>query len=622
MVEILLSQHIAPSLPTTELLSPDEVIAVVDDSPEIILLLSHYISSQGYPVVRAENAHEFYQLLNTRKIALVLLDIELPDRNGNEILIDIAPTHPELGIIMVTGTTDIQVALSCLRQGADDYLTKPVNIKQLIHTVQSTLKKRRMAINSLIFQQELERTNARMRFLHHLNLKMNTAYLNTVELRGILQAILVGITSEDGLRFNRAFLALFNTSTGFLEGKLAIGPSSREEAGRVWSSIKEKGLQLDDILEDIQEKSINEDVAVNLIIKTLCVSAADYDHVLIHASRSNETIQVKNGTADNCRVPEDLIRTLGETSFVVVPLYAPGKALGVMIVDNFITGAPITEEDISGLKIFASQASLAIEHSRLYMAMAEKIDALEIVTQELEKSKDLLVEAERTVAIGHMSAQLLHAIRNPLTSIGGTSRLLAKKVTDPYVTNFLNIITQETNKIETILEDLFSFVEEKELIIENLPIFSIIRKSMMIFYMAMKQNKILYSLELEGSGPLIPVDENKMRQVFLHLVKNSIEAMPNGGFLQITAREDETFVTILVSDSGPGIPADALPHVKDPFFTTKTYGNGLGLALVEQIVQGHGGQFTIQDGPAGGTVATISLPKTASPPASRQNPSQ
>jgi len=613
MVKVLLSQRGVPSSPSPQLLDPDEVVAVVDDSPEIVLLLSHYLGSIGLPVVRAANSQEFYQLLGTRKIALVLLDIELPDRNGNEILQDIAPRYPDLGIIMVTGTTDIQVALNCLRLGADDYLTKPVNIKQFIHTVQSTLEKRRLSINSLIFQQELEKTNTRMRFLHHLNLKMNTAYLNTVELRGILQAILVGITSEDGLRFNRAFLALFNGKTGYLEGKLAIGPSSREEAGRVWSSIKEKGLQLDDILDDIKGKSISEDVAVNQIIKTLRVAPDDHDHVLIHASRSNESIYVQNGRADNCRVPEDLLRTLGESSFVVVPLYAPGKALGVMIVDNFITGTPITEEDISGLKIFASQASLAIEHSHLYETMAEKIEALETVTQELERSKDLLIEAERTAAIGHMSAQLLHAIRNPLTSIGGTSRLLAKRVTDQYTTNFLNIITQETNKIENILEDLFSFVEEKDFSLEVQPLFPIIRKSMMIFYMAMQQNKIEYSLDLEGVGPSLAVDENKIRQVFLHLIKNSIEAMPNGGTLRISAEEDDAFVTIGVSDSGQGIPAEALPHVKDPFFTTKTYGNGLGLALVDQIAKGHGGRFTIQDGSGGGTVATLTLPKILLP---------
>ena len=179
MVEILLSYYADSSLSVTELLLPGEVIAVVDDSPEIVMLLSHYLAHQGFTVVSAGSASGFTQLMATENIALVLLDIGLPDQNGNEILKDVVPNYPDLGIIMVTGTTDIDVALNCLRQGADDYLPKPISVNQLNYTVQNTLKKRRLAINNRLFQQELVNTNARMRFLHHLTLKMNTAYLNT-----------------------------------------------------------------------------------------------------------------------------------------------------------------------------------------------------------------------------------------------------------------------------------------------------------------------------------------------------------------------------------------------------------------------------------------------------------
>ncbi len=553
-----------------------------------------------------------------KHIALVLLDIRLPGQNGNEILRDIATADPDLGIIMVTGTTDIDIALDCLRQGADDYLPKPISVDQLYYIVQNTLKKRRLAINSRIFQEELESTNARMRFLHHLTLKMNTAYLNTVELQGILQAILVGITSDDGLRFNRAFLALYSKDGTSLDGKIAVGPASREHAGQVWDSIKEKGLQLDDILATIQRKTIPEDIEVNRIIQTLKVSTAEENHVLLQASRMKRSILVKNGRAEGCRVPDELIAILKETHFVVVPLYCPDKALGVMIVDNFVTGATITPEDINGLEIFASQASLAIEHSHLYADMTEKIAELELVTQELEKSKDLLVEAERLTAIGQMSAQLLHTIRNPLTSIGGTSRLLTKKISDPYLANFLRIITQESAKIEIILEDLFSFVEDTELTLGNHALFTLIRKSVMIFYTTMKSAKVKYSLALEGPGPVLAVDENKIRQVFFHLIKNSLEAMPNGGELQIKAKEDEQSVTIYLTDSGPGIPTETLDYVKDPFFTTKTYGNGIGLALVEQTIVAHGGEFSIHDAPGGGTLATVRLPKSSPAPGGQE----
>lgn len=615
MVKILTPNYSVASLTPAELLFPGEVIAVVDDSAEIVLLLSHYLTHEGFTVVTAASAGRFYELMATENVALVLLDIGLPDQNGKEILKNIAPSHPDLGIIMVTGTTDIDVALDCLRQGADDYLPKPIGVNQLNYTVQNTLQKRRLAINNRRFQQELEITNARMRFLHHLTLKMNTAYLNTVELQGILQAILVGITSNDGLRFNRAFLAMYNKDGNYLEGKLAIGPASREHAGQVWNAIKEKGLQLDDILSTIQSNQVTEDVEVNRIIQTLRIPTDETDHVLLHASRLKRSIQVQNGKAPDCRTPEDLIRTLGESSFVVVPLFSPSKALGVMIVDNFVTGTPITTDDINGLEIFASQASLAIEHSHLYAEMAEKISELEAVTQELQKSQDLLVEAERTSAIGQMSAQLLHAIRNPLTSIGGTSRLLVKKTNDPYLSNFLNIITQESSKIEILLEDLFSFVEETELTLGLHSLYSLIRKSVMNFYLTMKNSHIEYTMSLDGNGPSLMVDENKIRQVFLHLIRNSLEAMPEGGILQIEAKEDDQYASVSITDSGTGIPAETLPHVKDPFFTTKTYGNGIGLALVEQIVVAHGGIFSIHNAPKGGTQATVQLPKT-SPPSS------
>jgi DNA-binding response OmpR family regulator len=180
MVEIGSPDGSAPELAESEYLLADEWVAVVDDSPEIVLLLSHYLAKYGFNVARCGSAGELMALLRERKVALVILDIGLPDRDGNEILSEIVPSNPELAIIMVTGTTDIQIALDCLRQGADDYLTKPVSMGQFNHTIISTLKKRRLVINNRLYQQELLKTNAQMRFLHQLNQKMNTAYLNTV----------------------------------------------------------------------------------------------------------------------------------------------------------------------------------------------------------------------------------------------------------------------------------------------------------------------------------------------------------------------------------------------------------------------------------------------------------
>ncbi len=609
MVELLSPMESHRALTPKQLLDEDEIIVIVDDSPEIGILLESYLTRQNFLVQTAQSAKDLYTVLESYKPALILLDIGLPDKNGTEILAELAPEHPDLGIIMVTGTTDIETALDCLRKGADDYLTKPINLKDFIRTVHHTLKKRRLAIDNRIFQQELAATNFRTHFLHQLNLKMNSVYLSTIELDSILHAILVGITSEEGLKFNRAFLALFDEEHQKLQGRLAIGPSNREDAGKLWKNIKNQKIRLHDVLDNIQKDSYGKDVEVNRIVKSLEIDAADENHILIRACRERRSILVEKGSAEGYEISPQLIDILGETNFTVVPLFSPSKSLGVLIADNFITQKPIHPEEVHALEIFASQASLAIEHSHLYMDMTDKIEELELVTHQLEKNKDLLVEAERYSTLGYISAQLVHAIRNPITSIGGTARLLSKRANDPKMLKFLNIISKETTKIESTLEDLFSFVEDSPLKMSRQALHGILRKSVMTFYGAMKSSGINYEIELSESDPILNIDSRKIRQVFLHLIRNAIEAMPEGGTLNVTTREEQDVFIVTISDSGIGVSNSDLNLVTNPFFTTKTYGTGLGLTLVEQTMELHDGNFALQQNEIGGMVATLTFLK-------------
>lgn len=611
MVELLKGYEEQHELDLSQLLNNGESVVIVDDSSEIVLILKHFLTKQGLPVLQAGTAAELYHLLESNHIALILLDIGLPDKNGIEVLQDIVPTHPDLGIIMVTGTINLDTALECLRLGADDYLTKPVGIEELTHTVASTLKKRRLAIENRHFQRELEAAHNRTRFLHHLNLQMNSVYLSNVELKAILRAILVGITSDEGLKFNRAFLALFSDDGEVLEGKLAIGTTCRVEAGRVWDSIRQKNLMLNDIISDANGENGQGDVEVNKIISQLRIPVSDKSHILICATANRQTIVVTNGAAVGCNVPSELLQILDHSSFVVVPLYSPSKSLGVLIVDNFVTHKQITVEEIVALEIFASQASLAIEHSHLYEDMRIKIEELELVNQELDKSKDLLVAAERYSAVGHMSAQLVHEIRNPITSIGGTARLLVKKTDDPYVANFLKVITKEAAKVEATLEDLFSFVEERELQLAPHNLYSLLRRCVMVFYTTMKNGNITYQFDLPGKSPIVQVDGDRIRQVFIHLIKNGIEAMTGGGVLFVGCNypeETEDGIEIIIQDSGTGIADAHLQLVTDPFFTTKTYGTGMGLTLVEKLTEMHGATFHLEKHETAGMTAKVLLP--------------
>ncbi len=597
------------SVPSHPLPHSREVIIVVDDSWDIFNLFQNFLEREGFTVLHAPSAAALAHLLQDQIPALVLLDIGLPDRNGMDILADLVRDHADTAVLMITGHSDLQTALSCLRQGADDYLTKPIRLEELLRTINNSLHKRRLNIENRLYQQQLENSSFRTNLLHQLALKMNSAYLGSSELDDVLQAILVGITAGEGLQFNRAFLALFDEEHHHLQGRLAIGPSSREEAGRVWEEIRVKNLHLSDIIEDSKRSLRDANFEVNRIIRQLSISATASDHTLIRACAERKSTLVQHGQAeDHSPVSPDLLALLQTDSFVIVPLFSPSQSLGVLIADNFITGRAIKREDITDLEIFASQASLAIEHSALYTNELHKRQELEAVTQELEKNKNLLVDAERQAAIGQMAAQLAHTLRNPVASIGGTARLLVRRVDDPAILKLLDRMARDAAKIEATLDEIFDFITEEHAVKTTQPLYSLIRKSILLLYGAMKSQGVRYCLNLVEPGPRLSMDGQKIRQMLLHLLRNAVEAMPNGGTLFVDVRQEVEAVHIIIADSGTGIVNANLAKVADPFFTTKVYGTGMGLALVKKIIAEHQGELSLQAGPVSGTVVTVTLP--------------
>ena len=596
------------SLTPDQLLARDEVIAIVDDDVAIRAPLRIFLETHDLAVVEAGSAEELRTLFGTARIALILLDIGLPDTDGVTLLPEIVTAHPGTAIVMLTGMADLEVALDCIRKGADDYLSKPVQFKEILLVVRKVLERRRLIAENLKYREDLEKAHFRIQILHQLSLKMNSVYLSTVELDEILQAILVGITAEEGLRFNRAFLAIFDDDGQVLQGKLAIGSECREEAGRIWAEMREKNLDFLEIVQNIKESCQNGDTKVTQMIKSLRVPVTDSDHILIRATTERRSILVENGLAD-VPVARDIIELLGEDTFIVIPLFSPSKSLGVIIADHFVTRQPISKNHIRSLEIFANQASLAIDHSRLYMEMEDKISELKNVTHELEKNKDLLVESASYSALGQMSAQLVHILRNPITSIGGAARILGKKVKDEKSLEFVHMIVNETSRLESTFKDLFDFVKQPELEKKCEPLHPLIRKTLLLLQPSLLKHSIDVVLDVSDPDPILEMDEQLMRKVMLHLTRNAIDAMPDGGTLTITVRHQRGWITMAFADTGVGIPEPLRERAVDPFFTTKTYGTGLGLALVEKIVASHGGNFSLTKKPDGGMEARINLPE-------------
>ena len=596
------------SLTPDKLLAKEEMIAIVDDDVYIRDPLRIFLESHDLAVVEAGSAEELRSLLGTGNIALILLDIGLPDTDGITLLPEITTDYPGTAIVMLTGRAELEVALDCMRKGADDYLSKPVQFQEILLVVRKVLERRRLISENLKYRENLEKAHFRIQLVHQLSLKMNSVYLSTVELDEILQAILVGITADEGLRFNRAFLAIFDDEGKILQGKLAIGAECQEEAARIWAELREKNLDFLEIVQSIKKICMNGDTKVTQMIKSLQVPVTDSEHILIRAASERRSILVENGQAD-IPVDSDLIELLGEDTFIVVPLFSPSKSLGVLIADHFVTRRPITKNLIRSLEIFANQASLAIDHSRLYMEMEDKISELENVTQELEKNKDLLVESASYSALGQMSAQLVHVLRNPITSIGGAARILGKKIQDKKALEFVHMIVNETTRLESTLKDLFEFVSQPEVEKRCEPLYPLIRKTLLLIQPTLVKHSIDVELDFADPDPILEMDDQLIRKMMLHLTRNAIDAMPDGGTLTITVSQQRGWVKILLADTGVGIAEALQERAVDHFFTTKTYGTGLGLTLVEKIVAIHGGNFSLTRKSDGGMEARINLPE-------------
>ena len=591
-----------------ELLTGDEIILVVDDDQDITEPLAEYLIESGFPTAVAHTGKEMWAKLVEGNVALVLLDIGLPDGDGSTMIPNLLLHHPGTAIIMLSGIADIHVAIDCIRSGADDYLAKPVKFNEIFIILKKVLEKRRLAFDNRRYQQDLEQANFRFQLLHQLSLKINSVFLDSTELDRLLYAILVGITSHEGLRFNRAFLALIDEEQQHLRGQLAIGPDCREQASVIWQEIQQQQLGFSELLNNMEKCHCEErDSHINDIVAHIHFPVDDRENIFVRSAVEHRSFLVLGGRCGDVAVPEELCHMLDSDTFLVAPLFSARRPLGVIIVDNYVTRQEIDDKSVAMLELFASQVSVAIEHSQLHHEMEQKIKELEQVTHELEHNKDLLVTAERYSALGQMSAQMMHMLRNPITSIGGLSRILARKNDNPAFGNYLNVMNQETRRLEEILDDLFDFVnhDTPEKSVEE--IYPLLGKTLYLLQPAMKKQQIHWELELDEAAPLVEMDVRQVRQMLLHVVRNAMEAMKSGGELILRGFVKDGRVHIQVQDSGIGMSQGDLQLAREPFFTTKTFGSGMGLAMVEKIAASHNGSFSLER-IEGGILASLELP--------------
>ncbi|MDL1970038.1 MAG: ATP-binding protein [Candidatus Desulfofervidaceae bacterium] len=239
------------------------------------------------------------------------------------------------------------------------------------------------------------------------------------------------------------------------------------------------------------------------------------------------------------------------------------------------------------------------------------IDALNKMIQELELRKEQLIQSRKMASLGTFTAGIAHEINNPLNNIYLTAEAFLEEFggsltsgQKEYVIDILN----QVQRASDIVANLLDFSRTKRYKIGQVNIGEIINNVVKICQNVLKINNVKLKLNIPSSLPIIEGDPSSLRQVFINLIENAVQAMPNGGRLEISAEADNSQLKIKVTDTGIGIPKTNLNRIFEPFFTTKGKGTGLGLAVTYGIIEKHGGKIKVESEVKKGTTFTIILP--------------
>ena len=370
-------------------------------------------------------------------------------------------------------------------------------------------------------------------------------------------------------------------------------------------------LNLQEVLESIVEKAsslMNTKVSSlmmvdaggdELVIKAVHGGGEEYrlkPNLKVHESLIGQVLHTKKPlTVLDVREEKgykhlEMAMNLGLCSLLSVPLTVKGRVIGVI---NTYTADrhKFTQDEIRLLSSLADQSAIAIENARLYEQMMDL--------------EDRIRESEKLGVLGEMAIEVAHEIRNPLTIV----KMLFHSLSIPDKKDAA-VIETELDRMNRIVTQFLNYAREEKLKRHEVNIGQLLDSTLLLVEHRLSQQRIRVNKSFQ-SLPTINGDPERITQLFLNILLNAIDAMGDGGQLEVSSETDEGFVKVRIKDSGSGIPDPIRDKVFQPFVTTKEKGLGLGLAIVQRIVQEHRGKIEMETRQNNGTTFTIHLPVKA-----------
>ena len=271
---------------------------------------------------------------------------------------------------------------------------------------------------------------------------------------------------------------------------------------------------------------------------------------------------------------------------------------------------------VGGITGYLSQkeASRRAELEQTATGLEESYAKLQKQADLILRIEEQLRRAERLSVLGELSASLAHEIRNPLGAIRGTAEILR----DDFAPGdkkyeFVEILVKETDRLNRVVEDFLGLARSEQASRESFDLKAELREVVAMASVEAEARGVGVHLKI-GDIPLIHGDRDKLRQVFLNIILNGIQATSGSGSLSVTADSDpsrdngQAAVRIEFTDTGKGMTPEHIGKIFDPFFTTKEGGTGLGLPIAQRIVRGHGGEISVASEPGKGSTFTVTIP--------------
>ena len=379
-----------------------------------------------------------------------------------------------------------------------------------------------------------------------------------------------------------------------------IGTSSKDEINQIRSAFENVAANLKTAHDEVKESEAK--------YRTLFEASPD----AIFVTDVNGKLTDLNHAGKKLFEVEDLFEFLITSHFTgLFENPEEGKSL-LGVIEN--KSSVVNAECI--LKTKTDRRIVCLISANCLMSDENKLIGVEGVIRDITEEKKLnkyLAETERLASIGQLAAGVAHEINNPLGVILCYGDLILKSGdSTEQIKEDTDIITKHAHSCKTIVESLLNFARASDTMMKKADIHECLNEILSVLQNQMRNQNIQVSRELDQKIKNVVIDEDKMKQVFMNLLINSMQAMPEGGNLELMTRlcEEREQVLIDISDSGCGIPDDKLDKIFEPFFTTKERGKGtgLGLSVSYGIIQQHSGEISVISQPGNGTTFSIALP--------------